>query len=545
MKYLKKITLSLLTFVFAFLIVGKSLTVEARTETVPYYWEYDGSNYYYLKQGYITDIVDPFDYSNINYTFVLESHNGSSLEVIDDQGNLLTLSSRVVFTFNYLTGWDDEDLIQLKYYKMDGSLGELTNFYEFNDPNFLDYINNIEIKYYAEVVIENISSIDELPLTIATENYTVLGTVSFVVDGVNLLVKINYDNKIYYLNMTFSVVSDMNIFNSEEAYYMNVDDTPQIFINHSDRYYLRDILEGNSDETPTFVPHSIWDLKTNEIKTVNTYKTNVYIKQNPSGVLIAYVYIDEFIMDKILTAEVSWVSRMIKPWWARLDGKYTEWNYRREVLDSDKYLRYRNLTSGWRHYIPVINIITTLGTGLRRYSMPQIDYVNFNNIQFEYNVNQLEIETKFREKNKDFIQLKDNPRYKLWAFALQEAPNMKTLFGNLTTEPYNNAENPDDPMNFQIIELTYETDGKLYTALGSDMDLYISIHPDLQPDGDKTSLIKTIFIVILALLYVFILIKANAFKSGKKFLTTTLLFGIVALVMMFVFNNYVIDIFKT
>ena len=48
MKYLKKITLSLLTFVFVFLMVGQTYKVEA-SEEVPSYWTLESDGYYYLE----------------------------------------------------------------------------------------------------------------------------------------------------------------------------------------------------------------------------------------------------------------------------------------------------------------------------------------------------------------------------------------------------------------------------------------------------------------------------------------------------------------
>src|SRR5690606_34493491 len=98
------------------------------------------------------------------------------------------------------------------------------------------------------------------------------------------------------------------------------------------------------------------------------------------------------------------------------------------------------------------------------------------NIQKEYNVTRNEVESYFKKVNPDFEALKNNPRYKLWAFALESETINEVNFWlgagiiNKYTEFYNDPNNPDDPNNFQIISIDYITNGQLYQTLGNDID---------------------------------------------------------------------------
>lgn len=382
---------------------------------------------------------------------------------------------------------------------------------------------------YEEVIVTNIN---QLPTT----NINKLADVSFNVSGLNVQIKIKYGNTFYYMNKSFALDTDMEMFNTMEAYYMNIEGDPQIFINHSDRLYLKDILTATSGEKPAFVPHTIWDLKLNELKRINDYKTNVFIKQNNQGVIIAYVYIDEFIMDKILSASLSWTSRdKLSYWWG--SDKYSDWEYNEETIYSDKYLEYRDLTYNWEIYVPLWNIYRAIYKLKKIYEIPEIDYIDWSNLQPEYNVTPAEIISHFTQVNKDFEEFQDNPRYKLWAFALQEGKSFgNKLLGKWQTQIYHSPA-ANDPLNFKIIQVIYETDGKLYETIGSDMDLRVSVDDKLKPSEDKFAWNK-IIIIALAGFYILVLYSNKGFKNLKNFISTTLIFGFVAILIYFLMGSF-------
>lgn len=355
--------------------------------------------------------------------------------------------------------------------------------------------------------------INDLPITAATAYSNDIGIVYFFVDGYNLIVQINYI-QVYYLEYHFSPQTDMNFFaNITEAYYINKNNDPSIFINHSELVYLYDIMTAPEDEKPAFVPHSIWDLKTNEIKTISEYKVLAYLKQMQAGPIVAYVYIDQFIMDKMISIQVSWTDRQENGWPMKLWQKYTKWEQHIETYTADDYLTYRNLYTNWEHLIPVWQFIR-LGTQLSRYyEMPRIDSVNWNNIQPEYNITKNEVESYFSKMDEDFVALKTNPRFKTWAIALQGGKNSDVGFAK--TQIYHNEDDLTDPMNFHIVHITYETNGKLYETVGDHMDLRITIHQDLLPDEKSNKLMSLIVLIFVVVLF-FAAFKAKAFSTPKK-----------------------------
>lgn len=490
-------------------------------------WVLEG-NYYYYYLGAM-DLQDEVyisanEYENLSY-FDIENNNWQSAN--DDWNNirLQTLQS----SYNTTTV-----VIHLYY---DDVFYDYGLVYDLDNHNDLKTLNIVRKDVLEE---ENVIDIALLPKTSSNK----LAGVRFTVDNTNLTTSIFYENKVYHFNKTFSQQTDMSIFNTIEAYYMNINNTPQIIINHSDRPYLRDILEAPDGEKPAFVPHTIWDLKTNKLDTKNQYVTNVMIEQAPQGQIIAYVYIDEFIIDTMISAQVRWTSRTKIPFPNSIfQGKYTQWETKEETFTSDEYLRYHDLTSNWSDYIPGWNIIRAIYKKSVTYEMPRIEAVDFNNLKPEYNITKTQVETHFKLRNKDFQGLKDNPNYKLWALALQEGND----YMGLKTEVFNDIDNPDDPRNFQIIAIDYITNGKLYEALGSDMDLKISLGPELTPpQNNNRNITRAIVVIAIIVGWFYTLSKNKGFKNLETFIKITALYIIVAGIALFIFNNFILpDIIGT
>src|SRR5690606_30380593 len=132
--------------------------------------------------------------------------------------------------------------------------------------------------------VSDLVEVEDLPQTIKNNETFIdsFGRVYFTRSNDNVLVTIVYNGE-YKLKYTFDSDTDYSMFNTIEAYYINVDgNNPQIYMNLSDNNYLSDMLH---DSPKAFTPHVIWDLNTNDLKVVKEYKAQVYIKQNNEGVL--------------------------------------------------------------------------------------------------------------------------------------------------------------------------------------------------------------------------------------------------------------------
>lgn len=398
-----------------------------------------------------------------------------------------------------------------------------------SDVYFSSTVKNIRAKIYDEEKDPlTYTEVEDLPRTTSG-----IGTVSFKVDGKNLIISITYNRKIYYMHYAFSLEQDMEIFRTIEAYFMNIDEKPQIIINHSRRSYLKDILENPEDES-AFVPHSIWDLKTNKIVTQNEYNAYVYIKQNSSGVIIAYFYTDAYIIDSLLSAHVKWYYRERRKGLSTIFfDKYTPWEKREKVMTSDSYTKYRNLTQNWEDFIPLWNIGRGIYKYAKTYQMPQIAQVDYTQSS-PYNISVSEVNDYFKALNSNFTEYKENSKYKLWAFALGEGKDGFFVQSEVFNDP-----DSDDLRNFQIIHMTYETDGQVYEAVGNDINLNIALNPKIDGVANQNqNKWLGIIVIFVSVLYVFGIYKTGSWKSMPKFIRFTVFFvGGIAFISLIYWAN--------
>lgn len=456
---------------------------------------------------------------------------------------------------------NDDELIYPGFYSIqDDSISLYYNYFEFGtmqDAQIIFKYNSKEIEIIGgptgynyvgkwDMVIPKViyNDINELP-----ETNNKLGIVNFVVEENRLITNIDYDGHNYKFTRNFIEKTDMSLFDTNEAYYINENGSnPQIIINHSNNDYLIDLLE-NPKEPPAFVPHTIWNLETNELFTKEKYATNVYVDVNKQGVMIAYVYIDEYIIDDIVSATLKWTSRTkterLFGWFGGLFNSYSEWNSYQATFKNDEYLNYKDLTFSWQNRIPGWNNVRGIFQNLKTFNMPRIQSVDFDNSQKEYDISKEMIENYFIQANPDFKKLKKNPRYKLWAFAIE--PNAvnevnlmwSTIFGsviNQYTEFYNDPNNPSDPNNLQIINIDYITNGKLYTADGNDMEKIITLTPELIPDQPKTDdnkikIIASIIVIIILLSA----INTKAFRSPKAAINFVIGLAIISIILFIIY----------
>jgi hypothetical protein len=362
------------------------------------------------------------------------------------------------------------------------------------NPNYIDTFLSIrKLVDINDIPDDQYQTIDELPITSDTGNFlNDVGRVTFTVSNQEVILTLTY-YQTYKVKLTMDPSVDMSLFDTFEAYYINVDNKPQIWINNArDNRSLSDIML--TDDQATFIPHSIWDLTTNAVKHINTYQTYTYLKQNDEGVMMAYFYIDEFIIDKLLTATLTYTSREYSTNLFGLIENYTEWQKHYWQYTSDDVLAYRNLTMDWEAYIPVYNLISLLIKLDTVYEMPRIDEVNTTDIQDAYNITLSEINNHFTAVKSDFNLIESDSRYKLFAFALEGGKDYDTIVSKVKTEVYHNYDDPSDPNNFKVIELIYQTDGIIYVTKSEDMDSIIAIETEnTEPSDDLSDLIANFY----------------------------------------------------
>lgn len=383
------------------------------------------------------------------------------------------------------------------------------------------------------------TTVDQLPRTTINEPIT---KVTFWIDGFKLKLGFNYNNNNYFMNYTFNNNQDMDMFKTKEAYFMNID-SPEIFINlDSDRLYLRDIITVQDAEKNTFVPHVIWSMKDDTIKQYLSYKAHTYIQQNNKGVHMAYVYIDEFVIDKMLSATVRWNSYRENKFPDNLiHGSTSHWQYHSKTLVNGDHLEYRDKTRNWATYLTGWGIISAAIRWNVTQTIPEIQEVDFGNLSKDYNITKSEVNGHMMQVSKGFGGINNNPRYKLWALALQEGMN-DNAFGS-RTKIYQNYDNLDDPKNLKIMEIVYETDGQIYRTSGNEIDTELSGPSDEFGDGTSTKteferigllqIIVLIDVVLIVLVFVMPLIQKGKLLKTKELVAAIITILLLSLVLYF------------
>lgn len=508
-------------------ITGFSVRIKKINSYINYYWEKQSDGYEYLiydnqevfqKGELILDIANP-EFYNIQWAPIYKDTG----EFTEDQNyyNNFDLKSDQQIKLSY--DFASESLIQHKLIKQsEGIRWDLKTTYADSNINYFGFSIRRTPKSFEpppEQPPENpddiiTTPINQLPRTAVSSLEFDVGQVWFYVHGANVIVQISYNDSVYYLKYDFvGHEASMELFEATEAYYINKDGNPSIFINHTNYPYLLDIMQAPDDEKPAFVPHTIWDLKTDNLKTIDQYAAYAHLKQMEAGPIIAYTYIDEFVMDKILSIQVSWTQRQYNGFPVSLWQKYTKWEQQIETYTDNDYLTYRNLYSNWEHWIPVWQFLKLAKQLSTFYEMPRIDSINWANLQPEYNITKAELESYFSKLDPNFNGLKNNPRYKVWAIALQAGK--KSSGGFAQTEFYYNENDVTDERNFHIIHITYETNGKLYHTVGSHMNLFHSVDKGLLPSEKRLSLTAVIAFLVLGVI-LFSAFKAKAFSSPSK-----------------------------
>lgn len=151
--------------------------------------------------------------------------------------------------------------------------------------------------------------VSQLPNTQGSifDNYNQMGEVTWTIDGYDATFQILY-NGVYQLNYTFNSSTDMSIFEeSSEAYYYSYEGQKFIVFNHGDE----SMFDERNFRTKTFVPYTIWNLSTNQLSTIDEFNVYIYVREESGNNLYAYFYVDEFVIEHLLSATISMQYRYV------------------------------------------------------------------------------------------------------------------------------------------------------------------------------------------------------------------------------------------
>lgn len=167
-------------------------------------------------------------------------------------------------------------------------------------PNVFEFNVNAS---FEPVLVDPDDPVSELPETLGTIFDTInrMGTVSMAVSGQNVIFEISY-NGVYQTEYTFAPEADMTIFTeSYEAFYYTHENQKYMVFNRGDE----NMFFSTNLKKQTFVPYTIWNMDTNELVSYNDFVVHVYTKNEASNNVYAYFYVDEFIIDHLLMASIT------------------------------------------------------------------------------------------------------------------------------------------------------------------------------------------------------------------------------------------------
>lgn len=518
---MKKILIAIFSIIFSLALMIKINAEESDFTEKDGWYYYNKSDKYVEGNNYI--IINNIDKYQVQYKLSVLDYEPSPPYI-----ELSLKASVQEPEWQWYINHDNEKTIRINYHRViiDRDRAWECSVFSGDRLLFSSINKKFELRYKIKGYLEN-----EMPATTKQE----LLTVDFNIQNSNQLEIIinDYPTKariIKYLENE----DDLKIFeNTPEAYYQNYNNNPQIIISHDNtRLYLRDILEAkiSDKEAPAFLPHSIWNLKTNEIKTILNYKAYTYISTNDNSAIVAYFYTDEFIIDKMLKISVQYNMRVIGKILG-IEYYNSGWKKFEETYTNEDYLKYKDYSTDFRDLIPVWNLILLYQREHEFFEMPRIEAVEFDNrgnsIQDYYNVSKSQIEDYIKSVDSEFETIKAD--YRVFGIALHQGAN---YFG-AKYEFYNNEKDIKDPMNLHIINILYETNGKLYETYGKDIDLRIKIDENTpnapgNPDNDN---INWIALIICEIISIVIMILSLKFSKKKSFLITFLVVIIFTIIL--------------
>lgn len=394
-------------------------------------------------------------------------------------------------------------------------------------------------------------TVDQLPNTRGSifDDQMEMGQVLFQPDGNNIDVQIFYDNQVYYLRYNMSPLTDMSVFtNNYEVFYYTNNGSKYIAINHGNYSMFTDSLE----RVETFIPYTIWNLNTNELETVDRFSTYLYSKKEDVNNVYAYFYVDEFLIDQLLSIDLGYRYR-----YNYMIGSNGAWQDEHVYLESNAQAVNLDVAS-WQlqHmatttaavaigiHIPFVRWpILLFGTGYYLWTASTID-ITESQLQIG-NVNQIqkldvvspslktELINAFRTADNNF-EVADRPVFKLHLGQFNKA-----FSTGIEIDPEYSIINEQKGIN--VIQFTYRTNGQVYTVKGENIIVEFKAGPGT--DGESNNSFSQLAFLIgggLILLVLFSAVNQGVFTNTKKlksFVTALITFVIIGIIIYYVITS--------
>lgn len=400
--------------------------------------------------------------------------------------------------------------------------------------------------------ITNHTNVADLPdlLTLDYSDRTKMANVIFNNDGYTTLASIVIDGNTHQIPFTFTSQQDMTLFenNYENYYFTDSDGNKIILMNHGNN----SLFNYKGELKPTFIPFSLWNLTTNEIKTYKRFNVYVYTQMEKGNNAYAYFYVDQFVIDNLVNASVGFRYR-----YKYFIGGYGDYNNVFLTLEKGEYkavdkvkwhtkaLGGLTVVSAGLALIPGIGtpflFIATAGAIMSGASV--VDDILFvpgrvEEIQKISNPSEdlkNKIINQIKKEDYDFTSLDKN------LFKLHLGQYNKFFTSGIDIDKNYTMDNSETRSHtgFNIAEFTYETDGTVYTIKGNSITPVLEVGHGTDGDGlieNNNQGLILIGLVALAVGYIFL--DKKAYKSKSNFAKFAIIIAAIVLIIMLIVSSW-------
>lgn len=357
-----------------------------------------------------------------------------------------------------------------------------------------NYFSTVTIRTTTEFIPptdpEGFDTVSDLPVTVGSifSDKLAMGRAYFSLNNRTLTTKVEYQGDEWYLQHTLSNDMDLSIFNSTyEVFYYTFEGNKYFLINHGQQ----SMFLSNNTKSTAFIPYTVWNLTTNEFKTVKRLNTYLYSKVENNKNIYVYFYADNLVIDNLMVATVA------------MEYRY---RYNVELWGAEPYQPYLQvLEKGQMAFagVPWFQRFVTLGIAGVVYpelftesSLPTLLAGTIGNVffgeaglTFDFKtINQIEKITPTSEFANELSQayqevgMQGNVNQALSVFKLHLGYFDKSFSKGVEINPEFNKIGNQKGIN--LIELTYETNGQVHTISGEDIDVSLNRGDGTDTDAD-------------------------------------------------------------
>lgn len=379
------------------------------------------------------------------------------------------------------------------FYPLRGSFRSDIMSYRYPNPNqsifdsragedaYFDPDANFPVSYYKSSIkgealrdVSEYSEVSDLPTTSGNiySNVNGMGTAE-VIDVIDhtIILEIKYLTNTWHLQYEFDEDTDMEMFNEAESrlgHYYTYQGLKYVILNLDDGSMFT--VTSQTAANQKFVPYVIWNLDYNEFYKIDRINAYVTVYQEAAHNVYAYFYVDQLVIDNLISATISMQWRYINifnfasDWYpyaktlnqAETGGSGVSWEVAAATI-STAGIAVSSLLPPPANVIGMgifavgtvyfqIQMWENIAAGEHIWSGP------VNEIQEATNVDPqklAQINQRYLQQNPNFTGMTED--YKLW----------KLFLGQFNKPLEDHIEVKEN--SFKVIQFTYRTNGQLYT----------------------------------------------------------------------------------